>query len=132
MSDQGTTLCIIQKTSTNTILGARGIFIGSIVSNVFGLIVSILLIIGAVKDKAALLVPYIVCSVIGIVLMVILSILFFVLIPFIPAKIAGGFIPLVLLAIPIYFCLVVISLYKNLKSGNSYPIPFVLSHTVVS
>jgi cadmium resistance protein CadD (predicted permease) len=124
MPDQGKTLCIIHNNSTNGILGARGIYISSIVSNVIGLIVSILLIIGAVKDKAALLVPYIVCSVIGIVLMIILSILFFVLIPYVPAKITGGFIPLVLLAIPIYFCLVVIGHYKKLKTEHSYPIPF--------
>jgi hypothetical protein len=124
MPDEGKTLCIIYKNSTNTILGARSIFISSIVANVFGLVVSILLIFGAVKDKAALLVPYIVCSVIGIVLMIILSILLFVLVPYVPAKITGGFIPLVLLALPIYFSLVVISLYKKLKVENSYPIPF--------
>ena len=78
-----------------------------------GLIDSILLVIGAAKGRPALLVPHIVSSVIGIVLMVILSILLFALIDDTGARIISGFIPLLGLPLPIYFCLVVISFYKQ-------------------
>jgi Domain of unknown function (DUF4728) len=80
--------------------------------------VSILKIVGAVNGEPAFLLPYIVYSLIAIVLSVIVSILFFVLIIETKARIISGFIPLVYVSLLIYFCFVVISLYKQQKAEN--------------
>jgi hypothetical protein len=53
--------------TSNPILGAMPLFILCIVASQIGLIVSILLIIGAENSKPALLIPYFVFSVIEIV-----------------------------------------------------------------
>ena len=106
-------------------LGARAAVTTSIVYFVVVLIISILLVVGAVKSKPALLVPYVVLSVIGMILLVVMAIVLLVLIT---EPSAGGLVALgrVILActviaclpLPIYFCLVVVGLYKQQKAEN--------------
>jgi membrane protein implicated in regulation of membrane protease activity len=94
------------------------VVIFTIISNVIGAIVSILLIIGAVLSIRALLIPYVVFSVIGMVLFVVTMIVLLVLINDTITRIITVFATLISLPLPIYFCLAIIGLYKQQKAEN--------------
>ena len=97
-------------------LGAKSVVTASTVSLVVTLIVSILLIVGAVKNKPALLIPFVVFTVIGTILFVVVAIVFLVLIKDTTARIILACTFIVCLPLPIYFCLVVVGLYKQQKA----------------
>ena len=84
------------------------------------LIASILLIIGTLKSKAAYLIPYIVCSVIGMVCAVGFSIVFFVLIKDTVQRTTLGCFPLISIPLQIAFCVVVGIFHRQLKAKNHY------------
>jgi Domain of unknown function (DUF4728) len=89
-----------------------------IVYDAIHLIVSILLVIGAVNSKADLLIPYIVCSVIGIVCTVCVSAVFFVLIKDWVRRVAIGCFFLINIPLQIVFCFVVGIFHRQLKAEN--------------
>jgi Domain of unknown function (DUF4728) len=92
--------------------------IWAIVCDVIGVIISILLVVGAVKGKPAFLVPHIACCIIGIVLLVILCVVFYALTTTTLAQIITRILPIVMLVFPIYYCLVIISFYIQLRAEN--------------
>jgi tryptophan-rich sensory protein len=98
------------------ILGAKTVVTASTVSSVVTLIVSILLIVGAVRNKPALLIPFVVFTVIGTILFVVMVIAVLVLLKDTVARIVLSCIFIVCLPLAIYFCLVVIGLYKQQKA----------------
>ena len=99
-------------------LGARAAVTTSIVYFVVVLIISILLVVGAVKSKPALLIPYVVLSVIGMILLVVMAIVFLVLITEPSVRVILACALIASLPLPIYFCLVVVGLYKQQKAEN--------------
>jgi Domain of unknown function (DUF4728) len=102
------------------IVDARPIFIPLIVAIVIGLIVSILLIIGAKNNKPALLIPYVVFTIIGIVIEIYFttfSILHYELCGVSAGKLSC-FIPPFTVLLQIFFSLVVIGFYKQQKAEN--------------
>jgi Domain of unknown function (DUF4728) len=93
--------------------------IWTVVFDLIGVIISILMVVGTVKGKPALLGPHIVCCIIGIVLLVILSIVFYALTTTPLAQILTSVLPIVVLVFPIYFGLVVISFYIQQRVEKS-------------
>jgi drug/metabolite transporter (DMT)-like permease len=102
------------------VVNASPIFIPLIVAMLIGLMVSILLIIGAKKSKPALLIPYVVFAIMGIVIGIIFTTLNILLI--VESQGSTGplscFGPLFSILLQIYFCNAVIGLYRQQKAEN--------------
>ena len=90
----------------------------SIVYYVVVLIIGILLVVGAVKNKPALLIPYMINCIIGMIRIVVWDVVLIVLINDTGARIIVACTLIACIPLPIYFCLVVVSLYKKQKAEN--------------